>query len=102
MKGILGKIKGKVKESVDVLGESIRIEHKGLSIEIWNRSTICELYINGKLQDSQSGFLVMDMCKLQGKGLKNRNVIVILEPKIKVAVRYEIWYKDQMLKSGIL
>ena len=33
--------------------------------------------------------------------MKNRSVIVILEPKSKVFVRYGIWYKDIMLKSGM-
>lgn len=96
------KNKEKVKDRVEKLGKSIRVEYKGLSIEICNRSTICELYINGKLQDSLSGLFIKDMCKLQGKGLKNRKIIVVFEPKAKVFAKYEIWYKNEMIKSRII
>ena len=86
----------------DSSGKSIRTEYKGLSIEVFNRTNSCQLYINGKLEDSYEGVFLNDMIRLRGKGFKKKNVIVILTPQMKVFAKYEIWYKATLLKSGII
>ena len=93
---------GKLYNTRDQSGKSIRTEYKGLSIEVFNRTNSCHLYINGKLEDSYKGVFLNDMIRLQGKGFKKKNVIVILTPQIKVFAKYEIWYKETLLKSGTL